>query len=290
MDNCKLDLTSPQVLKGLLQKYHFNFSKSLGQNYLIDRNIVDRIIEGAGVAGGLVVEIGPGFGVLTQELVSKADKVIAIEKDKKIPAILSEIVPDKNLEIVCADVLKTDVVALIREAGYEDAIVVANLPYYITTPIMMMLLEEVPEVKQIIVMMQREVADRVQGVGDRGALTVSAAYYCETQRIVNVSRNSFMPSPNVDSAVIKMTRIAPRLKKEEETMLFRLIKAIFAQRRKTLVNAISSANIVSKNVANDVIMSCGFPHNVRGEILDIDQLCGIASKLLNWGNDEKARL
>lgn len=290
MDNCKLDLTSPQILRGLLQKYNFNFSKSLGQNYLIDRNIVERIIDGAGIDGGLVVEIGPGFGVLTQELVDRADHVIAIEKDKKIPAILSDLVPNENLEIVCADVLKTDVAGLIRGAGYEEATVVANLPYYITTPIIMMLLEEVPEVKRIVVMMQREVADRVQGIGDHGALTVSAAYYCETERIVNVSRNSFMPSPNVDSAVIKMTRIAPRLEKDEEKMLFRLIKAIFAQRRKTLVNAISSANIVSKTVANDVIISCDLPQNVRGEILDVDQLCGIALKLLNWGNDEKVRL
>ncbi len=275
-------LTSPATIKAVMKTYGFAFSKSLGQNFLIDSHIVDKIVEaafpqdGESCKNGLVIEIGPGFGVLTQRLCSRAEKVIAIEKDKKIPPILAELVPADNLQIIEEDALKLDWDRVITEAGYESAIVVANLPYYITTPIIMSVLENAQKVKGLVVMMQKEVADRILDEGDRGAITLSVAYYADSERVVNVRKNSFMPAPKVDSAVLKIRRKEALLSGRAEVIFFQILRAIYSSRRKTLLNSLKSLKNISKNDLNYAIIESGCVQSVRGETLNIEQLAKLS--------------
>lgn len=275
-------LTSPAHIKRIMEKHGFAFSKSLGQNFLIDSHAVDRIVDAVErlAGGGLVIEIGPGFGVLTERLCGVAERVIAIEKDKTLPPILRELVPAENLEIVCEDVLRCDLDQIIADAGFESAVVVANLPYYITTPIIMKVLEDAQKVAALVVMMQKEVADRLLDSGDRGAITMTAAYYAKSSRVAIVRRNSFMPAPKVDSSVIQMVRIPPALPPAEERMFHRAVRAIYAARRKTLVNALKSLNLCDKNALNDAIIKAGCTPEIRGETLDIQALLLLAKTLV----------
>lgn len=315
-----MDLTSPAVIKSLLDRHGFRFSKSFGQNFLIDRNIVDRIIEHASIAPtDFVVEIGPGFGVLTVELCRRAAAVLAIEIDKRIPAVLQETVPASNLDILLQDILRVplaeeidrrlEVLSELQErSGDEESEsdegesrivgsdprrkvkVVANLPYYITTPILMLLLEEIDRVDEIVVMMQKEVADRIMaqpGTKDYGVLTLSVQYYAEVSQVCRVSRGSFMPSPNVDSTVLHLKRRrAERF--EEEKLLFSVIRAAFGQRRKTLQNALSTGLHLDKQTVTNGIMNVGLSPQVRGETLRLQDFIAISREIRR--NDAKAEL
>lgn len=272
-------LTSPSEIRRIMKENGFSFSKSLGQNFLIDSHAVEKIVGAVDLAGRLVIEIGPGFGVLTRPLCRRAAKVICIEKDKTLPDILSKNVSADNLEIICDDVLRVDIDSVVEAAGFESAVVVANLPYYITTPIVMKLLEEAQRVQSIVVMMQREVADRILDEGDRGAITISAAYYAKSRRVANIGRNSFMPPPKVDSAVIRLDRIPPRLAGRAEAIFRQLVRAIYSTRRKTLTNSLSSLNIITKKQLSDVIISIGYRPNVRGEDLVLDAIVALAEAI-----------
>lgn len=292
-----LCLTSPTAIRKIMNRFGFEFSKSLGQNFLIDSNAVDKIVSAVRAAAQssdraaaqssaesseseqtAIIEIGPGFGVLTKRLCEISETVIAIEKDKTLPPILRELVPAPHLQIICEDVLKCDLDSVIRDAGCKDAVVVANLPYYITTPIIMKILEEAKRVRSLVVMMQKEVADRILDEGDRGAITMTAGYYAESTRIAAIKRTSFMPAPKVDSAVICMTRIPPRLMPAEENLYMRLVKAIYATRRKTLLNSLNSLNLCDKNALSNVIIELGYSPTVRGETLGIEDISILSKK------------
>ena len=252
-------LSNPQRTIEILKKYDFAFRKRFGQNFLIDGRVLDKIIAGAGVCSeDLVLEIGPGIGTLTQYLAEAAGRVISIEIDKKLLPILEETLSDyDNVRVVNADVMKLDLRALIEQelgqgSGLRQVKVVANLPYYITTPILMTLLEERLPVANITVMVQKEVANRMKagpGSKDYGALSLAVQYYAEPYLAANVPRNCFMPRPNVDSAVIRLTRRQePPVKVRDEKLLFAIIRASFEQRRKTLVNSLSGSGRLSSFV------------------------------------------
>ncbi len=273
------NLSSPSEIRRIMSENGFSFSKSLGQNFLIDAHAVEKIVGAAELKGRLVIEIGPGFGVLTQHLCRRAEKVICIEKDKTLPEIIRKNIFAENLEIIAEDVLRVDVDEIIQNAGFAEAVVVANLPYYITTPIIMKLLEDARRVQTIVVMMQREVADRILDEGDRGAITISAGYYASSSRVTNIGRNSFMPAPKVDSTVIKMERVPPRLSERAEIIFKQLVRAIYSTRRKTLINSVASLNLIAKNALSDVIIRLGYKSTVRGEELDLGEMAALADAI-----------
>ncbi len=275
-------LTSPADIKEIMRMCGFSFSKSLGQNFLIDSHIVEKIVDAAQVEGRLVIEIGPGFGVLTEALCQKAAKVIAIEKDKKIPPILRTLVPADNLDIIEGDALQVNLDELVVQAGYEHAIVVANLPYYITTPIVMGVLEQSRRIEALVVMMQKEVADRILDEGDRGAITIAASYYADSVRVTDVSKNSFMPAPKVGSSVIRMDRHETFLSGREEEVFFKVLKAIYSTRRKTLLNSLSSLKNISKNNLKCAIIEGGIVVSVRGETLTVAELAELSKSIARW--------
>ncbi|WP_202708185.1 16S rRNA (adenine(1518)-N(6)/adenine(1519)-N(6))-dimethyltransferase RsmA [Sporosalibacterium faouarense] len=272
-------LYSPSVTKEVIQKYGFKFSKSLGQNFLIDGNIIDNICIESGITDSdFVLEIGPGIGTLTQSLCERAKKVIAIELDRKLLPILEETLSSyDNVEVVHGDVLKIDLESLLREKFKgEKASVVANLPYYITTPIIMRFLEEKINVEKIVVMVQKEVAYRMKanpGNKDYGALSIAVQYYSDPEIILNVPKNVFMPRPNVDSAVIMLNiHKEPRYSVSDEKLLFQIVKAAFGKRRKTLLNALSSSGLgLTKDEVNKALERCGIDPKRRGETLTISE-------------------
>lgn len=280
-------LYSPSVTKDVVKKYNFRFSKSLGQNFLTDKNIIDKICEGAEITkDDGVIEIGPGIGNLTQELCERAGKVVAIELDRKLIPILGDTLSTyDNVEVIHGDVLKIDLQELI-ETKFEgrNVKVVANLPYYITTPIIMKLLEDRYKVDKIVVMIQKEVAERMKsdpGSKIYGALSVAVQYYSKPKIVTEVSRNVFVPKPNVDSAVIMLDIYdEPRVKVKDEKLFFSVVKAAFGKRRKTLSNALSSSALdISKDEINEILEKSDIDPKIRGERLSIEEFAKIAETI-----------
>lgn len=273
--------------KFLLKKYHITANKNLGQNFLIDDDVVDSIVSSANISpNDLVIEIGPGLGTLTSRLLEKANKVIAIELDDKMIPILEERFHlYDNFELIHQDVLKVDLKQKIEEnkAKFSAVKIVANLPYYITTPIIMKLLEERLPVESITVMIQKEVADRltaIPGKKNTGAITYCVSYYCEAQEVLLVPNTSFIPSPEVNSEVIQLKiRKEPLVIVKDENFFFKVIHASFMQRRKTLLNGLANNGIASKEVLKKMLNDLQLAENVRGETLTLNQFAKISDYL-----------
>ncbi len=281
------NLTDPRFIRSLCEKYNFRFKKGLGQNFLHDSGVLDAIVEAAVPEGGGALEIGPGFGVLTQALSEGAEKVVAVEIDNQLLPVLSETLADyPNAKVISGDVLKIDLEKLVKEEfGDMPVSVAANLPYYITTPILLQLLTKNLPFLRIVVMMQKEVADRImakEGGKDYGALTVAVQYRCEVSRVCRVPASSFVPPPKVDSEVLCLTiRKTPLVTPKDEDFFFSLIKAVFAQRRKTLVNGLANAGkFGSKEKISSVVEKMGLSPTVRGETLSIETLAALSDALL----------
>lgn len=279
-------LGNPQNTIAVLQKYKFNFQKKFGQNFLIDTHVLDKIIDAAGITKeDFVLEIGPGIGTMTQYLCENAREVAAVEIDKNLIPILEDTLSAyDNVNVINQDILKVDIEALVREKNNGRPIkVVANLPYYITTPIIMGLFESHVPIDSITIMVQKEVADRMQvgpGTKDYGALSLAVQYYAEPEIVANVPPNCFMPRPKVGSAVIRLTRHAkPPVEVEDEKFMFRIIRASFNQRRKTLVNGLNNApNIqVSKENILKSLEELGVGANIRGETLTLEQFAKLSN-------------
>lgn len=255
-------LSSHQATKEVVQKHNFKFSKSLGQNFLIDTNVIDRILEGARVKeGDYVIEVGPGIGTLTKEMGRSAEKVVAIEIDKTLIPILEETLEDfPNIEVINQDILKVNVQELVKEKLNGGPVkLVANLPYYITTPIVMKFLEEDIPVTDIVVMVQKEVADRMNAkpnTKDYGALSVAVQYYCDTEIVAKAPRHMFVPQPNVDSIVIGLhVRDEKKYVVDNEDIFFKTVKASFGQRRKTLLNSLGGLGFLSKDQIREALQA-----------------------------------
>lgn len=281
-----MELSNINQLKSLLASEGFTFKKSLGQNFLIDPTVCPKMAQAAADSETGVIEIGPGAGVLTRELAKRAKKVIAIELDQRLRPILEKTLGEfENTRVIFADVLKTDLKKLI-ETEFSDCKKVnicANLPYYITSPIVMGILEQNLNIDSITVMVQKEAADRLCApVGTRlaGAVTVAVGYYAEAETLFNVPRGCFLPSPTVDSAVIKLRILpAPPIEVKNEERFFALVKACFAQRRKTLINTVSNTLGVSKDALKAALIEIGLKETVRGEQLTMENLCNLANAL-----------
>lgn len=274
------------TIKDILSRHGFTFSKSLGQNFLINPSVCPKMAELSGADKGVgVIEIGPGIGVLTNELCKLADKVVAIELDKRLLPVLEETLGEyDNLKVVNADVLETDLHKLIEEelSGME-VVVCANLPYYITSPVIMKLLEDKLPISAITVMVQKEAAQRICAeVGSRqsGAVTVSVNYYAKPEMLFSVSAGSFMPAPKVDSAVIRLNVLdEPPVKVNDEKKFFSVIKAAFSQRRKVISNSLSSGLSLDKSKTAEVLEKSGVPLNARAEKLSLQNFADIANNL-----------
>lgn len=284
MDN----LTNINVIKGILEKHGFSFSKGLGQNFLINPDICPRIAEMGNARKGFgILEIGTGIGTLTAELAKRADKVTAVEIDTRLLPILDETLSEfKNIKVINEDILKCDVNSLIKkEFQGLDVAVCANLPYYITSPIIMMLLENNLPIRSITVMVQKEAAQRLcskVGTRESGAITVGVNYYGTVKKLFDVSRGSFMPSPNVDSAVIRIDiNNEGKLDEETEKLFFSIVKNGFSQRRKTLANALTNKMNISKDTVFNAFDDINAEKSVRIEQLTMEQLKKLAYSIKN---------
>ena len=282
-------LSNPQRTIEVIKKYEFCFQKKFGQNFLIDGHVLDKIIAGAGVTkDDMVLEIGPGIGTMTQYLAEAAGKVVAVEIDRNLLPILQETLADyDHVKVIHADVLSLDLEKLVQEEnGGRPIKVVANLPYYITTPIIMALFEQHVPLANVTVMVQKEVAARMKsgpGSKDYGALSLAVQYYAEPYIVANVPCNCFMPRPNVDSAVIRLTRYEePPVQVKDEKMLFKIIRASFNQRRKTLQNGLNNSSELNftKDQIAAAIAEAGFSPSVRGEALTLEQFAKLTDILL----------
>ena len=278
----------PQNTIAVLQKYHFNFQKKFGQNFLIDTHVLERIIEAAGITkDDFVLEIGPGIGTMTQYLCENAREVTAVEIDQNLIPILADTLSAyDNVTVINEDILKLDIVKLAEEKNAGKPIrVVANLPYYITTPIIMGLFEKHVPLLSVTVMVQKEVADRMQvgpGTKDYGALSLAVQYYAEPYIVANVPPNCFIPRPGVGSAVIRLNRYQePPVKVKDEQLMFRLIRASFNQRRKTLQNGIANSGELSftKEQIAKALESLGISANIRGESLSLAEFAALSDIL-----------
>lgn len=282
-------LSNPQVTIETIKKYHFDFQKKFGQNFLIDEHVLNKIIAAAGVTKeDMVLEIGPGFGTMTQYLAEAAREVIAVEIDKALIPVLQDTLGDyDNVTIINDDILKVDLQALVREKNDGRPIkVVANLPYYITTPIIMGLFEGHVPLDNLTVMVQKEVAVRMQaepGTKDYGALSLAVQYYAEPYIAANVPPNCFIPRPSVGSAVIRLTRYpVPPIAVKDEAFMFSLIRAAFNQRRKTLPNSLVNGGIsVTKDQVAEALLKMELSPTVRGEALSLLQFGQLADLLLS---------
>lgn len=279
-------LSNPQRTIEVIKKYEFCFQKKFGQNFLIDGHVLDKIIAGAGVTkDDMVLEIGPGIGTMTQYLAEAAREVAAVEIDNTLIPILQDTLKDwDNVTVINNDILKVDIRQLALEKNQGRPIkVVANLPYYITTPIIMGLFENQVPIDSITIMVQKEVADRMQvgpGTKDYGALSLAVQYYAKPQIVANVPPNCFMPRPKVGSAVIKLERYAePPVEVKNEKLMFRIIRASFNQRRKTLVNGLKNSPELqfSKEQIEQALNTCGLSLNIRGEALTLEQFAQLAN-------------
>ncbi len=284
-----MHLGNPTNTIAVLNRYGFSFQKKFGQNFLIDENVVEKIVRDAGVTkDDFVLEIGPGIGTMTQILCENAREVVAVEIDDKLIPILTEDTLSwyDNVTVIHEDILKLDIVKLANERnGGKPIKVVANLPYYITTPIIMGLFESHVPLDSITIMVQKEVADRMQvgpGTKDYGALSLAVQYYAKPQILLNVPASCFMPRPNVDSAVIQLTRYEkPPVEVADEHLMFRLIRASFNQRRKTMTNSVGNSPelSVSKEQMAAALEKCGLSATVRGEALTLVQFAELANVL-----------
>ena len=281
-------LGNPQETIAVLQKYNFVFQKKFGQNFLIDPRVLEKIITAAEITeDDCVLEIGPGIGTMTQHLACAAKKVIAVEIDRALIPILQDTLKDyDNVRIINEDVMKVDLARLAEEEnGGKPLKVVANLPYYITTPIIMGLFENHVPLKSITVMVQKEVADRMQvgpGTKDYGALSLAVQYYAKPYIVANVPPNCFMPRPKVGSAVIRLDRYEePPVKVKDEKLMFRIIRASFNQRRKTLANGLKNSSELdfTKEEIEAAIVGIGKEPGVRGETLTLEEFAGLADNL-----------
>lgn len=281
-------LSSRSATMDLVKRHGFKFTKSLGQNFLIDDNIVDKIVAGAGIGpSDKIIEVGPGIGTLTREMASKAQSLMAVEIDKNLIPILTDTLGDyENVKIVNEDIIKADIRGLIDENLDGGPVkLVANLPYYITTPIIMRFLEENINVTDIVVMVQKEVAERMNaqpGGKDFGALSVAVQYYCDTEIVAKVPRHLFVPQPNVDSIVIAL-RVRPerKYKVDSEDLFFKVVKAAFGQRRKTLLNSIASMGNLSKDMVKEALEEAGIDPKRRGETLSLDEFANLSNVIGN---------
>lgn len=279
-------LGTPSATKEIINKDSFAFQKKFGQNFLIDSNVLESIIRGAEITkDDFVLEIGPGIGTMTQYLCEAARQVVAVEIDKMLIPILEDTLSEyDNVEVINQDVLKVDIKSLAEEKNNGKPIkVVANLPYYITTPIIMGLFESGVPIDSITIMVQKEVADRMQtgpGSKDYGALSLAVQFYATAKVILNVSATCFMPRPNVDSAVIKLTRHKePTVNVADEKLMFKIIRASFNQRRKTLVNGLKNSPELSfsKEQIVKAIEKIGKPETIRGEALTLEEFAELAN-------------
>jgi len=280
------NLGVPANTIAILQKYKFNFQKKFGQNFLIDTHVLDKIIAAAGVGKeDCILEIGPGIGTMTQYLAENAREVIAVEIDRALIPILEDTLSEyDNVTIINEDILKIDINQIVEKKNHGQPIkVVANLPYYITTPIIMGLFENHVPLESITIMVQKEVADRMQvgpGTKDYGALSLAVQYYAKPEIVANVPPNCFMPRPNVGSAVVRLTRYEkPPVETADERYMFALVRASFNQRRKTLVNGLLNAgNLgITKEDVTDALEKMGLPITVRGEALTLEQFAELSN-------------
>ena len=288
MENQDRMIANPKNTIAVLNKYNFVFQKRFGQNFLIDQHVLDKIINAAGITkDDTVLEIGPGIGSMTQYLCENAGQVIAVEIDKVLIPILEDTLQDyDNLTIINNDILKIDINKIVQEMNNGKPIkVVANLPYYITTPIIMGLFEAHVPIENITVMVQKEVALRMQagpGTKDYGALSLAVQFYADPYIVANVPPNCFMPRPNVGSAVIRLTSLPEKpVKVENEKLMFALIRASFNQRRKTLVNSISNSQElnISKDDVTSALERLNMSPTIRGEALSLEEFAALANEL-----------
>ncbi|MDF1509513.1 16S rRNA (adenine(1518)-N(6)/adenine(1519)-N(6))-dimethyltransferase RsmA [Robertmurraya sp. DFI.2.37] len=285
------DIATPVRTREILEKYGFSFKKSLGQNFLIDTNILNRIVDHANLTDESgVIEVGPGIGALTEQIARRSKKVVAFEIDQRLLPILEETLsPYGNTKIIHSDVLKVDVASMMATefAGITDVMVVANLPYYVTTPIIMKLLEEKLPIRGIVVMLQKEVAERIAakpGTKDYGSLSIAVQYYTEAETVMIVPKTVFVPQPNVDSAVIRLTvRATPKVPVKSEAFFFQITKASFAQRRKTILNNLTSQLPEGKEKKEEILSALSqvnIEPTRRGETLSIEEFAALSDALL----------
>ena len=281
-------LGNPKETIAVLQRYGFNFQKKYGQNFLIDSHVLDKIVDAADIGpDDFVLEIGPGIGTMTQYLAEAAREVVAVEIDRKLIPILEDTLSDyDNVTVINEDILKVDLAALARERNQGKPMkVVANLPYYITTPIIMGLFEKEVPLESITVMVQKEVADRMQvgpGTKDYGALSLAVQYYSEPKVVANVPPNCFIPRPDVGSAVIRLTRYEKSpVEVKDAAFMFRLIRAAFNQRRKTLQNGLHNSRELQleKGKVVEALEKMGLPATVRGEQLSLEEFARLSDLL-----------
>ena len=279
-------LSSHRATKEIVNKHNFKFSKSLGQNFLIDDNVIDKIIARSRLSEtDKIIEVGPGIGTLTREMGKTAQNVVAIEIDKTLIPILKETLADlDNVEVVNEDILKVDIQGLINEKLDGGPVkLIANLPYYITTPIVMKFLEEDIPVTDIVVMVQKEVADRMNAkpsTKDYGALSVAVQYYCDTEIVAKAPRHMFVPQPNVDSIVIGLhVRSERKYKVDNEDIFFKTVKASFGQRRKTLLNSLGGLGFLTKDQIKEALQAANIDAKRRGETLSIDEFANLSNEI-----------
>lgn len=290
-----MDLSSPAVVNRIRDRFDLKPSKNLGQNFITDGNIVRKIVSGAGVtAEDLVIEIGPGIGVLTSALAEQAAFVAAVELDKRLIPVLEETLMEySNVRVINADILKTDLKQLVRECREEGLFtgkvrVIGNLPYYITTPIIMKLLEEQVPADSITVMMQKEVADRIRSApGNRtyGAISAAVQYYCRVEKVTDVPKEAFLPRPKVASTVLNLEPLGERIEVADEKMFLRCVKAGFAQRRKTLLNSLAAGGGMDKDRVRKILEAAGIDPGRRAETLTVEEFGRIANSISNEQNN-----
>ena len=287
MDN----LSNIGVIKEILSRHGFTFSKKLGQNFLINPTVCPKIAEMGNAAPGFgILEIGPGIGVLTNELAKRADKVVTVEIDDRLIPVLGETLSEhKNVKIIYGDILKLDIKKLIAEEfSGLDVAVCANLPYYITSPIIMSLLQSRLPIKSITAMVQKEAGVRLcapLGTRDAGAVTVAVNYFSDAKNLFNVSRGSFMPTPNVDSCVVRfdIRRETPKVK--DEDFFFKVVRGMFSQRRKTLLNCVSGSMGIDKTTLESVMSRAGIKPSARPEELDMDMMIRLSDELFSLNSN-----
>lgn len=279
------------TIREILARHGFQFSKSLGQNFLINPSVCPRMAEESGLdKDGGVIEVGPGIGVLTCELAQRAKKVVAIELDRRLLPVLKETLEEyDNVSVLNQDILKVDLKTLIQqEFPGMPVSVCANLPYYITSPVIMRLLEERLPIDSLTVMVQKEAADRLcaqPGTREAGAVSIAVQYYAQPEILFKVSRGSFLPAPNVDSAVIRLkVRKRPAVIVADEGFFFRVVKAAFGQRRKTLSNSLSTGLQISKDLVGKALQQAGISQTARAEQLSIEQFAAISELLCKKGS------
>ncbi len=280
-------LASSKKTKEIVKKYGFRLSKKLGQNFLIDENIIHKIITGAEITkDDIIIEVGPGIGTLTQYLAEEASRVLAIEIDKKLIPILEETLKDyDNIEVINKNVLDINLKELVVSKFKGQRVkVVANLPYYVTTPIIMKFLEEEVPIKDIVVMVQKEVADRLKAkpsTKDYGSLSVAVQYYCEPKIVTRVPKTVFIPNPNVESTVIRLKALDnPQVQVDDKKLFHNVVRASFAKRRKTLLNSLFFSDLgLDKDQINKILKSCHIDPKRRGESLTIEEFAAIANSI-----------